>query len=79
MNDIDDDNRDDKEDEEEEKAYMKTKQNGFAPVEMKENNKSFDYLVDSGSRSSLGDDNVDQHNDDVESNFTQKPISSTNI
>lgn len=66
MNDIDDDNRDDKEDEEEEKAYMKTKQNGFATVEMKENNKSFDYLVDSGSRSSLGDDNVDQNNDDVE-------------
>jgi hypothetical protein len=63
MNDIDDDNRDDKEDEEEEKAYMKTKQNGFVATEMKENNKSFDYLVDSGSRSSLGDENVDQDND----------------
>lgn len=70
MNDIDDDNRDDKEDEEEEKAYMKTKQNGFVATEMKENNKSFDYLVDSGSRSSLGDENVDQDND--AENFSHK-------
>lgn len=70
MNDIDDDNRDDKEDEEEEKAYMKTKQNGFVATEMKENNKSFDYLVDSGSRSSLGDENVDQDND--VDNFSHK-------
>jgi hypothetical protein len=56
-NDIDDDNRDDKEDEEEEESYLKTKQNGFAKSDLKDNKPSCDYYLDSASRSSL--ENVD--------------------
>jgi hypothetical protein len=58
--DIDDDNRDDKEDEEEEKAYIKTKQNGFAANEFQDKSK---YFLDTASRSSLGDENVDHENE----------------
>ncbi|KAG5681170.1 hypothetical protein PVAND_010628 [Polypedilum vanderplanki] len=65
--DIDDDNRDDKEDDKEEEAYVKAKQNGFMQQqvnEFKENNKSsYDYYNDTASRSSIGDDNMDQENE----------------
>jgi len=73
--DIDDDNRDDKEDDKEEEAYVKAKQNGFMQQqqqqqqnhhhsnEFKDNQKSFDYYLDTVSRSSIGDDTMDQEND----------------
>lgn len=61
--DIDDDNRDDKEDDEEEEAYLKAKQNRLTMTELEEKNKQFGCFVDSASRSSLGDDNVDNEND----------------
>lgn len=61
--DIDDDNRDDKEDEDEEEAYIKTKRNGLATNDSKEKNEDFGCFLDSASRSSLGDENVDQEND----------------
>lgn len=61
-NDIDDDNRDDKEDEEDDESYLKAKQNGFAKSDLKDN-KPCDYYLDSASRSSLGDENVDNDNE----------------
>ena len=62
-NEIDDDNRDDQEDDAEEEAYNKTKRNGLSVTEFDEKNESFGCCVDSASRSSLGDDIIDQDNE----------------
>lgn len=66
-NDIDDDNRDDKEDEEDEKAYLKSKENGFTMKTLTEKTRNIDYFLDSASRSSLGDDNIDLEVDNDDS------------
>lgn len=86
--DIDDDNRDDKEDDKEEEAYVKAKQNGFMQQqqqqqnhhhsnEFKDNQKSFDYYLDTVSRSSIGDDTMDQENDLDNLNNTRRMSRST--
>lgn len=69
--DIDDDNRDDREDEEEEEAYIKTKLNGLATNDLKEQNEKFGCFVDSASRSSLGDENVD-HETEIENSSNKR-------
>src|SRR5690349_19276468 len=61
--DIDDDNIDDKEDDAEEEAYLKAKKSRLPQNELEEKSKQFGCFVDSASRSSLGDDNVDIEND----------------
>lgn len=67
--DIDDDNRDDRVDDKEEEAYVKAKQNGFVMKKSagdgdhrEQNNKPFDYYLETASlRSSM--ENVDQQNE----------------
>ena len=71
--DIDDDNRDDHEDDDDDdvdvddddNTFVKTQtqQNGYSQHEMKENNNQFDYYLDSASRSSNGEENVDREHD----------------
>lgn len=69
--DIDDDNRDDREDEEEEEAYIKTKMNGLATNDLKEQTEKFGCFIDSASRSSLGDENVD-HETEIENSSNKR-------
>lgn len=76
--DIDDDNRDDKDDDAEEEAYLKAKQNRQPVNPVEDKSKQFGFFVDSASRSSLGDENVESSLDNLGNKRMSKSLTNNN-